>query len=377
MGPAWAGGSGWARRREFHVRIAYGVHGYGRGHAMRAAAVLPDLSRRHEVLVLAGGDAWAALADDWPVVRIPTLRYHEKRPGKRSAWLTLVRNLPAVLDLLLGGPGVAMVREALAAFRPDVLVSDSEGWTHRAARALGVPRISFDHFGVLVYCRWPMRWMQRLVNRVEATAYKVLVAGPDRSIVASFYAPPTRRDDVTVVGPVLRPMVREVRPACGDFLLVYFSHPRRYFRPKVEAALRQAGVPVVVYGAPREGIDGNLTFRPLASRPFVEDLAACRAVFSSAGNQLISEAMHFEKPILAMPEDSLEQRLNAAMIERLGAGMRTSLRRFSAGVLREFLEREETFRGRSHAGAAAGPSRDGATEAVRAIEQYAEELAGG
>jgi len=359
------------------MRIAYGVHGYGRGHAMRAAAVLPDLSRRHDLLVLAGGDAHAALADDWPVVRIPTLRYHERRPGRRSVYLTLKRNLPAALDLLLGGPGVAMVRQALADFRPDVLVSDSEGWTHRAARALGVPRISFDHFGVLVYCRWPMGWMQRLVNRAEAMVYRALVARPDRHIVASFHAPPPRRDDVTVVGPVLRPVVREVTPEAGDFLLVYFSHPRRYYRPKVEAALRQAGLPVTVYGAPREGTDGNLTFRPLANRPFVEDLAACRAVFSTAGNQLISEAMYFEKPILALPEDSLEQRLNAAMVERLGAGMRTSLRRFSPEVLAAFLARTDEFRERLRAEASAtGPSRDGAADAVRAIERYAEELTG-
>ena len=354
------------------MRIAYGVHGYGRGHAMRAAAVLPELARRHDLLLLAGGDAYRALAGDWPVVRIPTLRYHERRPGQRSAYLTLKRNLPAALDLVLGGPGVRMVREALEDFRPDVLVSDSEGWTHRAARALGVPRISFDHFGVLVWCRWPMGWKERIVNRCEAVLYKAVVTRPDRCIVASFYAPPVRRGDVTVVGPVLRPMVREARAACGDFLLVYFSHPRRTFRPKVEAALRAAGLPVVVRGMPgREGADGNLTFKPLESRPFVEDLARCRAVFATAGNQLISEAIYFEKPMLVMPEDSLEQRLNARMVERLDLGMRTTLRTFSPEVLAEFLSREEAFRGH-----AAARSSDGAADAARAIERYAEELVG-
>src|ERR1700685_3997997 len=39
---------------ESFMRIVYGVHGYGWGHATRALGVLPDLMRPHEVLVLAG-----------------------------------------------------------------------------------------------------------------------------------------------------------------------------------------------------------------------------------------------------------------------------------------------------------------------------------
>ena len=36
------------------MRIAYGVMGYGRGHAMRARAVLPSLMEEHEITVFAG-----------------------------------------------------------------------------------------------------------------------------------------------------------------------------------------------------------------------------------------------------------------------------------------------------------------------------------
>ena len=43
---------------------------------------------------------------------------------------------------------------------------------------------------------------------------------------------------------------------------------------------------------------------------------------STAGNQTIGEAIHFGKPILALPEEAFEQRLNAWMIERMGVGMR-------------------------------------------------------
>ncbi|KKK91576.1 hypothetical protein LCGC14_2711580, partial [marine sediment metagenome] len=81
------------------MRIAYGIHGYGRGHATRALAVLPELSARHELLILAGGDAFNALHEHYPVVRIPTFRYHLGKGGKISACRTLIRTAPKVMDL--------------------------------------------------------------------------------------------------------------------------------------------------------------------------------------------------------------------------------------------------------------------------------------
>lgn len=63
------------------MRILYGVFGYGRGHATRALSVLPELRERHEVLLLAGGDAYDAIAPEHPVVRVPTLRYEYATNG--------------------------------------------------------------------------------------------------------------------------------------------------------------------------------------------------------------------------------------------------------------------------------------------------------
>jgi len=352
------------------VKVVYGVHGYGRGHATRAMAVLPELVRRHEVRILAGGDAYRALAHNYDVLRLPTLRYYHSRPGKRSAYLTLKRAFPAAVDLLWRGPILGMVIEVLEEFRPDVVLCDSEPWTHRAARAIGIPRVSFDHFGVLVYCRWPMAWWQRPMNWLESLTYRALMVSPERVIVASFHRPPIRREGVRVIGPVLRAAVRETPASDGDHLLVYFSSGEKYFRPAVETALREVGCPVTVYGTNRVGQEENLMFRPIANRPFVHDLASCRAVVSTAGNQLISEAVHFGKPMLLMPEDSLEQRLNAATVERLGLGMRTSLRGFSADVLRRFLAGLPGFAGsvRRHA------AQD-SDEPVDAIERCFAELA--
>ncbi len=354
------------------MRIAYGVHGYGRGHASRALAVLPELVARHEVLILAGGDAYAALRNDFDPVRIPTLRYSHYPGGRLSKHRTFKRNLPAVLGFALGGPGLEVIAETMEEFAPDIVVSDSEPWTHQAAERLQIPRISFDRYGALAYCRWPMRHRDRPVAAAEALAYQWLMGRPQRVIVASFYDAPPRRPNVRVVGPVLRPAVRARKPSDGDYLLVYFSNGDMHFTPKLAEAMKSLNVPVRAYGVGRTGREGNIEFRPPGNEQFVADLAGCRAVFSTAGNQLISECLYFRKPVLVLPEDSLEQRLNAAAVERMNIGE-------SAVRDKVCPERLEAFwaAGDQYREAMPHRVRDGRAEAVEAIEHFAAELTAG
>jgi uncharacterized protein (TIGR00661 family) len=139
--------------------------------------------------------------------------------------------------------------------------------------------------------------------------------------------------------------------------------------PSIEAALTALPLPVVVYGTARHGTARNLTFRPPSNGPFLDDLASCRAVFSTAGNQLVGEALWFGKPMLVMPEHTVEQRLNAAAVERLGIGRKVH----PAGVTTRFIERfladEGDFRG-----AMRSAVRDGRGEALSAIEGFGREV---
>lgn len=353
------------------MRIAYAVHGYGRGHSSRALAILPELAGRHELLILAGGDAYNALSVDYPVVRIPYLAYAIKDGGKRAVGKTLWTNTPAVLDLITAGPISQMVTDALRAFEPDAILTDSEPWTHHAAGRLGMGRISFDHFAALAYCDWPVRRSQRLPLAVESLTYKRLMGVPQRMVVASFYSPPPNRPGVKVVGPVLRQIVRTVHPREGDYLLVYFTRGRHYWCERMERALKGVDIPIVCYGVGKEGVEGNITFKAPSNDGFVRDLAGARAVYSTGGNQLISEAVHFGKPMLIMPEDALEQQINADTIQRLSYGRRVDRHQIGTEVLLKFWENVDRYREAIPAGRI-----DGAAEAVEAIEMYAEQLRG-
>jgi uncharacterized protein (TIGR00661 family) len=351
------------------MRIVYGVFGYGRGHATRALSLLPELRRRHDVVVLAGGDALDALAPEHPVVPIPTLRYEYGPDGNRSLSRTLGENLKHVVDVSLGGKAFRGVVRLMRKTRPDVAICDAEPWCHAAAAHLGVPRISIDHFGLLAYCRPPIDWTDRLRSFRDVTAYRALMGRPDRVIVSSFYDGGARDPGVRFVGPLLRREVLSRKPARGEHLLVYLNQGTHQLTPRVEAALRAIRRPVVVYGTGRRGVDGNLTFRAPSNAPFLDDLAGCRAVFSTAGNQLVGEALWFGKPVLVTPEDTVEQRLNAAAVGRLGIGRQVRHADVSAPVIERFLADEASFHG-----AMRHAVRDGRADALATIERFAREL---
>ena len=353
------------------MRIVYGVFGYGRGHATRAMGVLPQLSRRHEVLVFAGGTAYEMLAKDYPVVRIPTLSYIYDASGALSARLTIAQNLPRVADVLLEGAGFREVVGTMRDFQPDLAICDVDPWTHQAAARLGIPRISFDHYGILVYCRLPIPASDRLRHLRDVLSYRLLTGKPDRIVVSSFYHAPATRPGVHCIGPLLRDAVLRAHASRGEHLLAYFNQPE-LLTPRVEEALHALGLPVLIYGTPRTDSSGHVVFRPPSNQAFIDDLASCRALIGTAGNQLVGEALYFGKPMLVMPEDSVEQRANAAAVERLGIGVRTTRDKLTLAQLTQFLAAERSFGELARARA-----RDGRAQALQALEGFGRELTAG
>jgi uncharacterized protein (TIGR00661 family) len=74
------------------------------------------------------------------------------------------------------------------------------------------------------------------------------------------------------------------------------------------------------------------------------DLASAKAVISTAGFTLISEALYLQKPMLLMPNGGIfEQTLNAIYLEREGLGEAVMHRVPNAEDLRGFLDRRERY----------------------------------
>jgi uncharacterized protein (TIGR00661 family) len=351
------------------MRIAYGVMGYGRGHSSRALAVLPALMREHDVTVFAGGDAYAMLSGRFPAVEIKTLGYAHGSGGSVSFGATVLRNAGLTCELLLGGDSMHHVLREFRARDIELVISDSEAWTHRAARRLGIPRIGFDHIGVIAYCKphFPPELAWR--GWRDGWGYRQLMGLPDRTILSSFYPAQPLAASTRMVGSILRPEVLQVAPTSGSHLVAYFNRGHLQFSAHLERTLMQIDTPVIIYGTPYRGRSQNLTFKPIDPIGFMADVAASHAVISTAGNQLIGELLHLRKPILALPEEVFEQQLNAWTVERMGIGRAASLTRLTVDDIEVFLGDVPACAARME-----GYATDGLGDALSALRQFIDEL---
>ena len=328
------------------ARLAYAVSGEGLGHAARARTLVEELAAEHEVLLYAPGQAYEMLAPcaspgRVEVRAIPGLRF---RYSSRHR-LDYVATGAGSLGFLRRFPGlIRRVREELEEFEPDAVLCDFEPTLPRAAKPLGVPVISLDHQHFLeTYDLGSLPARLRWYARLMGLTVPLFVRGQDHTIVSSFYFPPLRPGltDVTQIGVLLRREIRHARPENGEHLLAYL---RRFSGSRVLEVLSEAGCEVRVYGLGERPPQGNLRFLPVDVDRFAEDLARCRALVSTAGNQLIGEAQYLGKAVLAMPEPgNHEQEINGHFLARSGAGVTLPMEQLSAPQLRRFLDDADHF----------------------------------
>jgi uncharacterized protein (TIGR00661 family) len=322
-------------------KIFYAVSGEGRGHAARARAAIEDLRAEHEVVLYAPGHAFELLAPVYQnsaveVRPLPGLRFQYTASRRLGYFKTACGNLGYLraLQRLFR----TLVRDIEAA-QPDLAITDFEPSLPRAARRCGLPFLSLDHQHFLVtYDLRSLPFGLRCHAGLMAQAVRACHRGQVHSIVSSFYFPPLRPgvDAVTQIGVLMRPEIRHARPESGRHLVAYL---RRFQEPRVYRALAECGEEVRVYGLGARSDVGRLRFREVDVRRFAEDLATCRALVTTAGNQLVGEALYLGKPVLAMPESgNREQAVNAHFLRRSGTGLVSTMDAVTPGHVRALLD---------------------------------------
>jgi uncharacterized protein (TIGR00661 family) len=224
-------------------------------------------------------------------------------------------------------------------------VSDYEPSVARAAHELGVPLVSVDNQHRFVHAKlsgisWPLKLYAFLAG--QFTEY--LVPDPDKVVISCFHSESeTDTGCVRFVPGILREAVESAEVSNEGFLLVY---ARPSVSEQMLSVLERVNCQVRVYGSVagpcKDSLadKSNFTFCELSPR-FVDDLAHCSRLISTAGHQLLAEARFFQKPVLVVPEPmQYEQYINAWYAEQLGMGVRCRDNRLSEKIVFDFLEQD-------------------------------------
>ena len=346
------------------ARIVYALSGQGRGHASRVMAVSDELRERgHEILFCCGGTAREILEmQGQEVLPVPYLQ-QVMEDNKLRVAQTFRSNWDSVVNL---NDIVSDLADAFSDFDPDLVITDFEAFSHRAAERLDVPVLSFNHQQIVTETRYSLPFKYRFDAAMTAMAVRLIVPRrPEHVLITSFFFPPVKDPSTTsLIPPIIRPAVQERRAMKGEHVLVYYNH--KDGAEGVLDTLRQTDAQFVVYNIdvrhPEEY--PNVSFKQPCLDEFLDDLASSRAVISTAGFTLTSEALFLGKPLLVTPNRGVfEQTLNALFLEREGLGTAVVDRPLTVNDLEPFLEQQSTFEARLR-----GRESCGNKEAVACIE---------
>lgn len=326
------------------AKILYGVAGEGFGHSSRSELLGQHLiDAGHEVIFAASRKSFNYLQPTFNgrVKQVHGLSFYYQNGHVRPV-RTVLQNLRDYRR------GIGVNRRFFSTiekeFEPDLVISDFEPFSAWWAWRNQVPCVSVDHEHFLSCCQFKIEKSsrrERLLAKVVMQGYHTFA---DAYLILNFFKAPLINKNSQVIPPVVRKAVLRVRPEKGEHLLVYSTDSGEKMRKHlVDVISQHTEHRFYIYGFNQETENGNCVFKKTSTGTFLNDLATCRGVVATAGFSLLSECLHFRKPMLLLPlRNQYEQIVNACYVEKLGMGMKAE--NLTTQTLQEFLDRIETYR---------------------------------
>ncbi len=314
------------------ARIIYGVAGEGSGHSSRAREMARHLlDRSHEVRIVTYGQGVRNLSDEFEVFETEGLHFSAS-DNTLNIGKTITENLAR---LPRGSRKALGVRKLFKEFRPECIITDFEPMTAYLSNHYDLPLITIDNQHRMRYMDYPCPRNLRSEALAAETVIRAIVPRPDVSLVTTFYFGKTKNDRTFLFPPIIRREVFSSHPRRGEHVLVYLT---RGFESLTRHLSEFSREDFIVYGTGRTGEEKNLRFRTPSREGFLQDLLSCKAVVATAGFTLITEALHLQKPYMALPmRGQFEQELNGLLLADLGYGK--NCRKVTGEAVGDFLYR--------------------------------------
>lgn len=335
------------------MRVLFLIQGEGRGHLTQALSLA-------QILQTAGHTVIGAMVGVTPERGVPAF-FSEKFTAPITPVFSpgLVYNAgtnelqpfkTTVQAIRYARPfwkSLKQVHKHIETERPDVVVNFYEmlgGLTYALLRP-SVPMVCIAHQYLAFHPNFQRPKGQWFYEQAFKVNTRLTCFGAQELLALSFDKQADEpRQRLRVVPPLLRQEVTELKPTQGDFLLAYVTQPglkvellkAHEKHPKIRMDGFHSGVSV-----PDQVIDDTLTYHAIDGKRFLEFMARCKAVVTTAGFESVCEAAYLGKPSLMIPQPNhFEQACNALDGQRAGVGVASD--RFDLNQLLAYLLKHDT-----------------------------------
>lgn len=313
-------------------KILFGICGISNGHCSRQLPVIKHLLEQgHEIAVFTYGDGLTYFDNklkNFSFKIIPVANpYYVGTPSGLDFELTAQSDKNDLDFIKINS--LAMHRAATEFGCPDLVISDYEMVAAQFAYAKNIPLVTLDQQSkYLVGDFLPLLNGTSYIDEVERLS--LFFPKAHKRIAVSFFRVDKglRKSDfnVDVISPMIRPEVLQAKgipKSKKGSILVYVTAQQLGDQPidqwiEVIRAALPKDYKAHLFLPKRLSLpqnDSQLIFYHHGDEKFDPILFSCHGIVTTAGHNLLSEAMYLEKPVFALPLPLYEQQLNAHIIE--------------------------------------------------------------
>lgn len=303
------------------MKILIGICGIGNGHLSRQTNVINLLMNNHHEIVIATTKNNINYFENKFLnfkvlgISIPWIACN----SKGIDFLTSMKKYQdANIDQFSEFLNFSMNVEKAFSGIPDLVITDYEPNVAQYSYAVDIPLIcmeqqsKFLHLDEIKISNYSILEEKKRINYFfPKYAYKV---------ISSFFPIDIKEKNIKVVSPIISPLNKIINKK--NHILVYFSpyeNSEKYVKI-IHALENILNYNIIVYTKEKFNIDSNnIKFKSYSSE-FQNDLENAYCLISTAGHQLLSEAISIEIPVYLIPLSTYEQNYNAKMIEKYDLG---------------------------------------------------------
>jgi uncharacterized protein (TIGR00661 family) len=233
-------------------------------------------------------------------------------------------NLP---KLVYYGDSIKLIHQHIKESEPDILINFYEilpGFAQLRFR-IDTPFVNIGHQYLLKhpdYAHGKEESQSHTILRLHATLSSI---GATKTLALSFYPMKSfPREHISVVPPLLRKEVLDLKPTTGDYILGYMLN--QGYENEIRAwHKKHPDVKLHFFWDKKDEpetlvVDDTLTLHRINDELFLKYMANCKGYITTAGFESVCEALYLNKPVMMIPAH-IEQEINAADAVSIGGGI--------------------------------------------------------